>query len=471
MTETLGPNEYHRMNRRQFLSRAGSGFGAVALASMLNDDSLSAATTDATRSTHYTPKAKSVIWLFMNGGPSGIDLFDHKPELDRRDGESFPGKIESLFPFPGPIMRSPYKFRRHGECGAMVSEVLPNLARHVDDMTILKACVSQGQNHVPACYMMNTGATRVGFPCVGSWLTYGLGTENRDLPGFIVMLDHRASPEGGANLWEAGYLPAENQGVPFRPSERPILYLNRPRKISEQSQQAQLKLLRAFNELHLESRPQNGELEARIESFETAARMQLSVPNLVDLSGETEETKRLYGLDVEQCKPFGTQLLMARRLVEKGVRSIQIYHGGYETNWDHHTNLEKGHRNLCFETDQPIAGLISDLKRRGLLESTLIVWGGEFGRLPVSQDRNGRDHNPYGFTMWLAGGGVKSGYSFGQTDEFGYKAVEDPVNVRDLHATILRLAGLDHGRLTYYFNGRDQSLTNGLGRVVHEIIA
>ncbi len=459
------------LTRRDFLNRSGSGFGMIALASLLKGERLLAAGAPSTPRLHHPAKAKSVIWLFMNGGPSGSDLFDQKPALEKWDGRRFPGKIHTLVPHPGPIMRSPFKFRRYGESGATVSEVYPNIAKHVDDLTFLFACGSEAQNHLPACYMVNSGVTRVGSPNVGSWVTYGLGSANRELPGFVVMYDYRSAPEGGANLWDAAFLPGENQGVPFRPSDQPILYLKRPPKISQDRQHSQLKLLRQLNNWHLEQHPGELELQTRIQSFETAYRMQISAPEIVNTSHETAATKRLYGLDLPKCKPFGTQLPMARRMVEKGVRFIQVYHGGWNNNWDNHSGLEEQHRQLCLETDQPIAGLLTDLKRRGLLDETLVIWGGEVGRSPTSQDRDGRDHNPYGFAMWMAGGGVKRGFAYGKTDELGYKPVENPVSMHDFHATILHLLGLDDEVLTYHFNGRDQSLVNGLGSVVHDIAA
>lgn len=465
------------LSRREFLTRSGGGMGGLALTSLLGQEGMLAGSkvlaADGTAASgmHHPAKAKSVIWLFMNGGPSGIDLFDHKPALEKLDGQRFPGEIDTLFPHPGPIMRSPFKFRRHGDSGITVSEVYPHIAKHVDDITLLNACGSKAQNHVPACYMVNSGIMRAGYPNIGSWVTYGLGTANRELPGFVVMYDHRSAPEGGANLWDAAFLPSANQGVPFRPSRHPILYLKRPPKISAQSQKSQLDLLQRLNHMHLEKNPSEQELQARIESFETAYRMQMSAPEIVDTSHETQATERLYGLDQDDCRPFGTQLLMARRMVERGVRFIQIYHGGWNNNWDNHSGLEEQHRQLCQETDRPIAGLLADLKQRGLLDDTLVIWGGEFGRTPTSQDRDGRDHNPYGFSMWMAGGGVKRGFSYGETDELGYKPVENPVSMHDLHATILHLTGLDHERLTYPFNGRDQSLVNDLGSVVREILA
>ncbi|MFP6674638.1 MAG: DUF1501 domain-containing protein [Pirellulaceae bacterium] len=458
--------------RRDFLSRGGGGFGMLALASLLKDEGgLMASDASQIRTLHHPPKAKSVIWLFMNGGPSGIDLFDPKPALEKWDGKRFPGKIQTLFPHPGPIMRSPFEFQRHGESGASVSNVFPHVAEHVDDITFLLACGSEAQNHVPACYMVNSGVKRVGFPGIGSWVTYGLGNGNRDLPGYIVMYDHRSAPEGGANLWDAAFLPGATQGVPFRSSDKPILYLNRPQNAGKHTQQSQLELLRKLNGWHWKQHTGDLELQTRIQSLETAYRMQSAAPKIVSISDESAATKRMYGLDVPECKHFGTQLLMARRLVEKGVRFVQIYHGGWDNNWDSHSSLEKQHGKLCMETDQPIAALLSDLKQRGMFDETLVLWGGEFGRTPTSQDRDGRDHNPYGFTMWLAGGGVKRGFRFGETDELGYKPIENPVSMHDLHATILHLLGLDHEQLTFHFNGRDQTLVNELGSVVHDILA
>lgn len=455
--------------RREFLSRTGGGCGLLALASLLQEEQHSRAGNSTGKS--GAGQTKSVIWLFMNGGPSGIDLFDHKPDLKKWDGKSFPGKIETLFPHPGPVMQSPYRFRKHGESGATVSEVYPHLARHVDKLTFLKACRSDAQNHVPACYMVNSGVIRVGAPCVGSWMTYGLGRSSRDLPGFVVMHDPRSAPEGGANLWDTGFLPGENQGVMFRPSAHPILYLKRPAELSRSAQAAQLNLLRQLNGRHSAQHPAEPQLQARIESFETAFRMQSSAGRVVDVSQESRLTQSLYGLDDPECRAFGHQLLMARRMVEDGVRFIQIYHGGWKANWDHHANLAEDHRQRCSETDKPIAGLLADLQQRGLLDSTLVVWGGEFGRTPTSQDRDGRDHNPFGFTMWLAGGGARPGFTYGKTDEFGYRPVENSVSMHDLHATILHLAGLDHDNLTFFHDGREQSLTNNRGSVIHDIVA
>jgi hypothetical protein len=468
--------QINQFNRREWLRRSGSGLGLLALSSLLQDSvqghsSHSEPALQRDRVIHHPARAKSVIWLFMNGGPSGIDLFDHKPALKRYDGQPFPGEMKTLFPYPGPIMDSPFKFQKHGQCGATVSHVLPHLSHHVDKMTFLHACVSEEQNHVPACYKVNTGSRQMGMPALGSWASYGLGRESKELPDYIVMYDYRSAPEGGASLWGSGFLPGEHQGVTFRPGRSPILYLDRPSDMTRETQLAQKQLLHSLNRKHAEHHGFPNELEARIRSFETAFQMQSSVSQLVDLRSESRATQELYGLNESTTRHFGSQCLLARRMVEKGVPFIQIYHGGYENNWDQHGGLAEGHTKNCSEIDQPIAGLLQDLEQRGMLDSTLVIWGGEFGRGPTAQDRDGRDHNPYGFTMWLAGGGVKKGFTFGATDEFGYLPVENPVSMHDLHATVMHLMGIDESRLTFRSAGRDQSATNGLGSVVQPILA
>ena len=470
MQTHVAPNRTD-LGRREFLLRAGTGFGAVALGSVLQQDGRLPVSQAQAASPAQLPKAKSVIWLFMNGGPSGIDLFDYKPALSKWDGTFHPGGVKSLFPHPGPIMESPFKFRQHGQSGAYVSDVYPHIAQHVDDMVFLKACTSTELNHTPACYMVNTGANRVGAPSFGSWTTYGMGTENENMPGFVVMFDPERTPEGGANLWDSAYLPGEHQAVPMHPTASPISYLKAPAERTPKTQRSQLDLLKQWNRKHLQHHPGVPALETRIRSYETAYRMQTEVPELVNVANETAATQDLYGLNDPRCELFGRQLLMARRMVESGVRCIQIYHGGYPDNWDHHEDLAEGHTSLCYSSDRPIAGLLADLKQRGLLDSTLIVWGGEFGRLPTSQDRTGRDHNPFGFAMWLAGGGVKAGASHGELDELGYKPVQDATSIHDVHATILHLMGIDPDALTFYWNGREQSLTNGLGNIIHPIVA
>ena len=454
------------LTRREILGRAGGGFGMLALSSLLNQEAV--ARPAAPRG--ITRKAKSVIWLFMNGGPSAIDLFDPKPMLDRLHGKPFPGKIRTLFPYPGNIMRSPFKFARHGDCGAPVSELFPHLSQQVDKIAFLKACVSNEQNHVPACYVVNTGRQQVGSPNIGSWATYGLAQESRDLPEYIVMYDRRSAPEGGANLWSNGFLPAQYQGTLFRPGDDPLLYLKRPSGLSKATQKSQLKLLKWLDQRRASATCFGDQMEARTRSFETAFQMQSSVPELANLSDETTATLDMYGINDSESEYFGSQCLLARRLVEREVPFIQIYHGGYENNWDQHSELAEGHAQNCRETDKPIAGLLADLEQRGLLDSTLVIWGGEFGRTPVSQDRDGRDHNPYGFTMWMAGGGIKGGVSHGETDEFGYLPVKDSVSMHDLHATVLHQMGIDESRLTFPFGGREQTPTNELGHVIQSIL-
>jgi hypothetical protein len=463
--------------RRAFLSRLGGGLGTLAFAGLLDQAGLLAGTTNVPpdpfteRPGHFLAKAKAVIWLYMYGAPCGFDLFDPKPELDQRHGERLPGPIDVLFGNPGPLLRSPFPFKQYGQSGTWVADVFPNLARCVDDLTFLKACTADSNNHAPAVLQMNTGVTRVGYPSAGSWVTYGLGSANRNLPGYIVMYDPRSIPITGPANWGAGFLPAAYQGVTFRPTKAPILYLDRPAGVDVAKQRAQLDLLNQLNRHHLETHSAEQDLHGRMDSFELAYRMQMEAPSVVDVAGETEVTRRLYGLDEPKTSPFGTQLLLARRLVERGVRFVQVYSGGTRLNWDAHQDLAENHRQFCAETDKPIAGLITDLKRRGLLDETLVIWGAEFGRMPVSQDGNGRDHNPHGFLIWLAGGGVKPGISYGATDELGYKPRERPVSIPDFHATILHLLGLDHTRLTYHHNGRDFRLTDVSGRVVKEIVA
>jgi hypothetical protein len=407
----------------------------------------------------------------MYGGPSSIDLFDPKPELDRRDGERLPGEVDVLFGNPGPLMRSPFSFQQYGQSGAWVSELYPHIARHVDDLAFLRACKSDSNNHAPAVLQMNTGVTRVGRPSAGAWITYGLGSSNRNLPGYVVMHDHRSVPVGGAPNWGAGFLPAAYQGVTFRPSKTPLLYLDRPAGVDAAHQRSQLDLLNDFNSRHAAAHPGEAELRGRIESFELAYRMQTEAPDAVNLEGEMEATRRLYAMDDPKTEPYGARLLLARRLVERGVRFVQVYSGGTRLNWDGHLNLAENHRRFCAETDRPIAGLLQDLKRRGLLEDTLVVWGSEFGRMPISQDGTGRDHNPHAFTMFLAGGGIKGGTSYGSSDDLGYLAAENPVTVNDFHATLLHLLGIDHTRLTFEHEGRSVRLTDVAGQVIHDIIA
>jgi hypothetical protein len=438
----------------------------------------------APRAGHFTAKAKSVIWLFINGGPSQVDTWDYKPELERRDGQELVGFDRNTGFFReqvGPIMRSPFRFRRHGQSGAWVSEIFPNMARHVDKMAFLYSCWTDSNNHSPALLKINTGMTRMGFPCVGSWVTYGLGTESQNLPAFVVMYDTlgRGLPKGYAQNWGAGFLPSIYQGTALKPQGAPIDNLYRPSGMTEEQQRNQLNLLQRLNSRPVQqaiapARPEDSELAARLETFELAFRMQMAAPDALDFARETAQVQRLYGIDNPRCGHFARQCLMARRLVERGVRFVQIYSGGEENerSWDGHMNIAANHTGFAGETDQPIAALLTDLESRGLLDETLVVWGGEFGRLPlVQRGGTGRDHNPHAFTVWMAGGGAKGGTLYGATDDIGHRAVENRVSVHDLHATILHLLGLDHLRLTYRYSGRDFRLTDVHGEVVRGILA
>jgi hypothetical protein len=440
----------------------------VALASLLQEQGMLAGEAGplSPQASHQVGKAKSVIWLFMEGGPSGFDLFDPKAELDRSDGKQLAG-VDPFFGRPGPMMRSPYTFKRHGKSGTWVADVMPHIAECVDEIAMLKAVTGHSNSHAPAMYQMNTGFTRPGMPSAGAWATYGLGSMNQDLPGFVVMPKNNGT-KGGASNWGAGFLPGAYQGTLFRSGPQPILNLARARGLSRSQQRAQLDLAREWNEEHARRYPAESGLEARIASFELAYRMQFEAAEAVDLSRESVATRNLYGIDEKDSRDFGTKCLLARRLVERGVRFIQLYPNEH---WDAHDNLKQNHDRISALTDRPIAGLLKDLKQRGLLESTLVVWGGEFGRLPISQKGRGRDHNPYGFLMWMAGGGIKGGASYGETDEIGYRAAEGVVTLPDVHATVLHQLGLDHTLLTKLHNGREFRLTDVSGRVIEEILA
>lgn len=474
--------------RRDFLKRVGNGFGLLALAGLLDQEGLLAPTVLgaeaapnplAPKEPHFPAKAKSVIWLFMNGGPSHVDTWDYKPELAKRDGQELKGFDKNTGFFTdqvGPLMKSPFKFKQHGQCGAWVSDLFPNMARHVDKTAFLYSCWTDSNNHSPALLKINTGMTRMGFPCLGAWVTYGLGTLSQNLPAFITMYDTlgRGLPKGYAQNWGAGFLPGIFQGTALKSQGPPIEDLERSQEMTSKQQRAQLDLLARLNRRQLLQEPGEPELAARIESFELAYRMQMSAPEALDITKETSAIQKLYGLDNPKSAPFGKQCLMARRLVERGVRFIQIYSGGEENekSWDGHLNIVQNHTGFAAETDQPIAGLLTDLEARGLLDSTLVIWGGEFGRLPIVQKGGtGRDHNPHAFTTWLAGAGVKGGTLYGKTDEIGHKAIVDRVSINDLHATILHLLGIDHKRLTYRYSGRDFRLTDVAGNVVKEILA
>ena len=467
--------------RREMLSRAGGGFGSLALAGLLADQGLLADSTPsalsplAAKPAHFAPKAKSVIFLFMYGGPSHIDLFDYKPALKKFAGKNVSEAVDTKGArSKGGLFPSPYKFERYGESGHWVSDRFPHLSRVIDHTAMLRGVYGHSTSHAPALFEVNTGQIRTGFPSLGSWVTYGLGSHNQDLPGFVVMYDYRGGPIGGAPNWGSGFLPGAFQGTPVRSKGTPILNLNRPGKLDQAHQRQLLDYAARLNRSHQERHPAEASLEARIESFELAYRMQAAAPEALELKNETEATRKLYG--IERGKPgeyFGTQCLMARRLVERGVRFIQLYSGGGhgDNNWDAHGSITKNHGKHCAATDQPMAGLIEDLEQRGLLEETLVVWGGEFGRTPQKQGGGGRDHHPFGFTMWMAGGGIKPGTSYGETDEVGYHAAIDRTSIHDVHATILHLMGIQHERLTYHFSGRDFRLTDVAGKVIDKVIA
>jgi hypothetical protein len=442
----------------------------VALTHVLSQQGLLAAESSisnpmAPRPTHFAAKAKSIIWLFMEGAPSAVDVFDPKPELTRRDGQTM--QIDVFNGNPGPLMKSPFQFRQYGECGAWVCDRYPHVARHVDDFAFIKSLHSDSNDHVPALYQINTGIARPGFPAAGAWITYGLGSENQNLPGYVV-LGNNQGIKGGPLNWHAGFLPSTYQGTLFRAEGNPILNLNRPGDVTREDQRRQLDLLARLNAEHLEAHPGEAELLGRIQSFELAYRMQSDAVNVIDFSQETSDTQRMYGLDRKETRSYGSKCLLARRLIERGVRFVQVYSDG---EWDAHSKLTANHSGHCLATDVPIDGLLTDLKQRGLMESTLVIWGGEFGRMPVSQGKDGRDHNPHGFLAWMAGAGIKGGTSFGETDEVGYKAAVDVTTVHDLHATMLHLMGLDHKRLTHFHNGRPFRLTDVAGRVLDRILA
>ena len=458
------------VNRRHFLQRAGAGFGSVALRDLLSGQGLLAADSAidgplAPRTLHFPAKAKSVIWLFMEGAPSAMDTFDPKPELTKRDGQKI--QIDVFNGNPGPLMKSPFQFKQYGESGAWVCEKYPHVAKHVDDFAFIKSLHSDSNDHVPALYQINTGLARPGFPSAGAWVTYALGSENQNLPGYVV-LGNNQGIKGGPLNWHAGFLPSTFQGTLFRPEGNPILNLNRTGDVTREDQRRQLDLLARLNEEHLQSHPGEAELLGRIQSFELAYRMQAEAVDLIDFTRETEATRTMYGLDRSETKSYGSKCLLARRMVESGVRFVQVYSDG---EWDAHSNLTGNHTGHCLATDVPIDGLLTDLRQRGLLDSTLVIWGGEFGRMPVSQGKDGRDHNPHGFIAWMAGAGIKGGTSFGETDDIGYKAVVDPVTVHDLHATMLHLLGIDHKRLTHLHNGRRFRLTDVAGNVIDKILA
>ncbi|MEZ5433815.1 MAG: DUF1501 domain-containing protein [Verrucomicrobiales bacterium] len=467
--------------RRQVLQTAGAGFGALALQTLLGGEPASVTASPrnplAALAPHFAPRAKSVIFLFMYGGPSHVDLFDPKPALAKWHGQPIPvWKKEDAFmgaKTKNVAMASPYSFAKQGQSGIEMAETFPQLARHADDLCVIRSMHAESNNHGPALFQMNSGFIQAGRPSMGSWVTYGLGSESENLPAFVVLLDHQGAPVNGALNWSNGFMPAAYQGVPFRGSGEPIAYLSPPKHITRDRQRARLDLLHQWNSDFAAEHPAETALAARINSYELAFRMQLSASECTDLGREPASLRKLYGLDDKISGHFGRNCLLARRLVERGVRFVQLYSGGNEgpRAWDAHDDLKKNHDLHCAETDGPIAALLDDLKSSGLLETTLVVWGGEFGRSPVAENGKGRDHHPKGFTMWMAGGGIRGGMVHGATDEFGYEAVENTVSVPDLHATLLHQLGLNHEALTYRHSGRDYRLTDVSGRVVTEVLA
>ncbi len=470
--------------RRQFLSTSALGMGSVALAHLLREQNLLAAPHmpkenpkfDMTAKPPHAPaKARAMISLFMHGGPAHMDLLDPKPELTKHSGTDYPGEIVYSFANRASkkLFGSPFEFDKHGECGTEVSELLPHLATVVDDIAVVRSMHTDINGHEPSIWYMNTGKAQPGRPALGSWLTYGLGSESQDLPAYCVLSDPGGHPVDGVRNWSNGWLPPLYQGTVIRPQEPRILNLDPPAHLRGLRQQQNLDLLSDLNQFHLDRHPGEADLEARIASYELAARMQSAAKDALDISGETQATCELYGLDDPATAEYGTRCLIARRLVERGVRFVQLFLGGQP--WDSHQNIRAGLPSICKKTDKPSVGLIKDLKARGLLDTTLVHWGGEIGRLPVTEgegDKCGRDHNGQGYSMWLAGGGIKGGITYGETDEFGHKAVVNPVSPNDYQATLLHLFGMDHNRLAYQYNGQEQKLTdNPSSRVVSELLA
>jgi hypothetical protein len=466
------------MSRRQALRTFANGFGYLGLAGLLSRDVLAqeaeAAHPLAARPPHHAPRAKRIIFLFMSGGPSHVDLFDPKPRLAEETGKPLPFEQPKLVRTrTGNLLKSPFGFKRCGKSGIEVSELFPNLGSCIDDLCVIRSMVADNINHNGACLQMNTGEQAFSRPSLGSWLGYGLGSENQNLPGFVVISP--AQPAQGAPLWSSSFLPAAYQGTLVSDLKNPIANLDNAR-FTKARQREQLDALGELNALHRESREEDSRLSARIASFELAYRMQVEAPEAFDVANESPETKKLYGIGSDATDIFGKQCLMARRLVERGVRMVQVYHTVTAKRsscqlWDQHGSLKTELPNNCAATDRPIAGLLRDLKGRGLLEDTIVLWGGEFGRTPTAENADGREHHPFGFTMWLAGGGVRGGMTYGATDEWGWHAVENRVHVHDLHATILHLLGINHEKLTYRYSGRDYRLTDVHGRVVRDLLA
>jgi hypothetical protein len=465
-------------NRRRFLTGTGSGLAGIALAQLLQQDRLMAAKTLtdplAPKQPHHTPTAKSIIWLFMEGGPSHVDLFDPKPKLKELAGKPIPESMRPKFTAmagtaSNGLMPTKRTFKQYGQSGIWVSDWYPEIAKHVDDIAVIRSCWTDGINHVGGVTEMNTGSILGGRPSLGAWVNYGLGSANASLPSFVVMLDQR-DPIGGAREWGAGFLPAAYQGMQFRRGDTPLLHLKPPAGMSDEEQRGELGLVKRLNQIWSADKQEDTELDARIRSYELAYQMQSAAPEAVDLTKESEETHKLYGMDEEATRAFGTNCLLARRLVERGVRFVELYCGS-GSGWDAHVNVEENHSKWCHVSDRPIAGLLTDLKARGMLKDTLVVWGGEFGRTPFNEKGLGRDHNPWGFTIWMAGGGVKGGQTIGSTDEIGMYATEQRAHVNDIHASMMNALGLDHLRVTFMHNGRAERATVVGGQLIKGLFA
>ncbi len=455
-------------SRRDMLLKSGTGFGALALASLLNAEKSKFKTKNplAPKPSPLKARAKSVIFLFMEGGPSHIDLFDPKPLLNQLAGKQLPESFGTVITPMGegrsPLLGSKRKWKQHGQCGHWISDWLPHTATCADDITVIRSCWQDGINHSGSVCQMNTGSVIGGRPSLGSWAIYGLGSENQNLPSFVIMEDNPGRVNNGPRNWSSGFLPAVYQGTAFKGGNAPIAHLNNPKGVNKKRQLEKRDLLLELNRQHAKKREIQTELEARIQSYELAFNMQAQAPEAMDLSSESEDTRELYGMHKKETATFGRNCLLARRLVERGVRFVQLYHGA-GSKWDAHSGIENNHTSMCKSSDLPVAGLLKDLKRRGLLDETLVIWGGEFGRTPMSEKGNGRDHNPTGFTMWMAGGGVRPGQVIGKTDDLGLRAIEDPLHVLDLHATILYALGLDPQALTFLHKGRPERPTINTG--------
>ena len=462
------------LTRRDALIHGGAGFGGVALSWLLSQNARGATDPLVAKPGHHPAKAKSVIFLFMEGGPSHIDLVDPKPLLTKLQGQPLPKSFKPVILAMGedsaPLAASKRQFKQYGQGGLWFSDWLPHIAGRADDLAVIRSCYSDGINHSGGVCQMNTGSTLAGRPSLGSWVTYGLGSENANLPAFVVMQDNNAGVVNGPRNWGAGFMPAVYQGTRLESGSEPIPNLKTPKSVGATRQRQKLDYLAKLNQHHAAERSGQTELDARIRSYELAFRMQAEAPDAVDLSGESAETLALYGADDKTTGTFGRQCLLARRLVERGVRFVQLYHGA-GSKWDSHSGLERNHASLCKSMDKPVAGLLADLKRRGLLDSTLVVWGGEFGRTPQSEQGDGRDHNPYGFSMMLAGAGVVGGRTYGATDDLGLHATEDRLHVHDLHATFLHLLGVDNMKLVYKHKGRPERPTLNEGEPFRRIVS